>query len=52
MPSIPPLFENGEIVSDYGKKAEIFNEYFAFQFSPFTNESELPQFRLKTFRTI
>ena len=52
MPSRPPLFENVEIVSDYAKKAEIFNEYFASQCSPFTNEYELPQFRLKTFHTL
>ena len=53
MPSLPPLFENGEIVSDYAKKAEIFNEYFGSQYSPFTNESELPLFRLgTTFNTL
>ena len=28
MPTIPPLFENGEIVADYLNNADIFNNYF------------------------
>ena len=28
MPTIPPLFENGESVVDYSTKAETFNNYF------------------------
>ena len=51
MPSIPPLYEKGKIVSDYAKKAGIFNEYLASQFSPFTNESELPQFRFTPYQS-
>ena len=31
MPTIPPLFDNGEIVTDYLRKATIFNCYFASQ---------------------
>ena len=28
MPTIPPLFENGESIVDYPTKAETFNNYF------------------------
>ena len=34
MPTITPLFENGESVVDYPTKAETFNNYFVSQFNP------------------
>ena len=34
MPIIPLLFDNGEIVTDYQCKAEIFNNYFASECVP------------------
>ena len=42
MPIIPPLFEDGEIVTDYLSKAEIFNTYFASQCTPLDNRHEVP----------
>ena len=42
MPTIPPLFENGEIVTDYLNKAEIFNKYFASQCIPFNDDDTVP----------
>ena len=48
LPIIPPLFDNGEIVTDYLSKAEIFNTYFASICTPFDNGDEIPQLPLKT----
>ena len=48
MPIIPPLLENDEIVFDYAKKAELFNDYFANQCTPLDNASVLPPFEYKT----
>ena len=48
MPTIPPLFDNGEIVTDYLSKAEIFNNYFASQCTPFDENDEVPHLRLRT----
>ena len=40
--NIPPLFENGSYVSEFGAKAEIFNNYFSKQCYPLVNDSVLP----------
>ena len=37
MPTIPPLYDDGQIVTDYPSKAEIFNHYFASQCTPLDN---------------
>ena len=48
MPTIPPLFENGEVVTDYSSKAEIFNNYFAAQCTPLDDGIDLPRVELRT----
>ena len=48
MPNIPPLFENGEIVTGYSSKAEIFNTYFASQCTPFDENDVVPNIQLRT----
>ena len=39
MPTIPPLFENGESVVDYPTKAETFNNYFVSHCTPSMQET-------------
>ena len=48
MPNILPLFENGEIVTDHFSKAEIFNNYFALQCTPFGEGDVVPNVQLRT----
>ena len=52
IPLIPPLLVNGEVVSDFSTKAELFNEYFASQCTPLNNSSMLPPFSYKTVKRI
>ena len=33
IPIIPPIFYEGELISDFGKKAQLFNNHFASQCS-------------------
>ncbi len=40
--NIPPISDNGTLVSDFKKKAGIFNKYFAKQCTPLVNDSVLP----------
>ena len=40
---IPPLFENSEYITDFKKKAELFNSFFANQCSLINNNSQLPR---------
>ena len=40
---IPPLFENNECITDFKKKAELFNSFFANQCSLINNNSQLPR---------
>ena len=40
--NIPPLMVNGNFISKFKEKAEIFNNYFAEQCQPFVNSSILP----------
>ena len=42
IPSILPLLVNGEMISNFSKKAEIFNKFFASQCTPLSNTSTLP----------
>ena len=42
VPLIPPLLVNDKIVSDFTKKARIFNDFFTFQCTPLNNSSVLP----------
>ena len=40
IPCIPPLFENNEYITDFKKKAELFNSFFANQCSLINNNSQ------------
>ena len=42
IPLIPPLLVNNKIVSDFTEKANLFNDFFATQCTPLTNNSILP----------
>ena len=42
VPLIPPLLVNKKIASDFTKKANLFNDFFATQSTPLTNSSVLP----------
>ena len=48
IPTIPPILVNGTFVTDFKKKANIFNDFFADQCSIFNNGSVLPGINLKT----
>ena len=39
---MPPIFDKGTLVSNFKKKAGIFNKYFAKQCTPLANDSVLP----------
>ena len=47
-PIIRPVLVNGELVSDFEQKANLFNNYFASQCTPIKNGSKLPNFSYKT----
>ena len=42
IPCIPPLFENNKRITDFKKKAKLFNSFFGSQSSLINNNSELP----------
>ena len=48
IPSIPPLNVNGKIISNFEKKAELFNLHFASQCTPINNSSVLLPLEYKT----
>ena len=48
IPSIPPLLVNGEMISNFSKKAELFNKFFASQCMPLSNASTLPPLTIRT----
>ena len=48
LPTIPPLFVNGKLVSDFCKKANIFNNVFVSICTPIDNASCLPSFSYRT----
>ena len=47
IPAIPPLFADGNIISDICTKANFFNNYFASICTPIKNASVLPPFSYK-----
>ena len=48
IPTIPPLLVDGKLVSDFCKKANIFNNFFASICTPIDNTSRLPPFSYRT----
>ena len=42
IPIIPPLYHDGNFITDFRQKAELFNYYFAEQCSILLNSSKLP----------
>ena len=48
IPIIPPILVNGELVSDFKQKANIFNNHFASLCAHIKNGSKLPSFSYKT----
>ena len=48
MPIIPPLLDNGELVTDYQCKADIVNNYFASQCTPLDNFDGVPEVPRRT----
>ena len=47
LPIIPPILVDDRVVSNYAEKTELFNSYFASQFTPVTNKSQLPSLEFK-----
>ena len=45
VPLIPPLLVNNKTVSDFTKKTNLFNDFFAIQCTPLTNSNNLPPTR-------
>ena len=52
IPIIPPILVNGELVSDFKQKANIFNNHFASLCAPIKNGSTLLSFSYKTEKRI
>ena len=53
IPCIPPLLQNNKYVTDFKKKAELFNLFFVKQCSKIDNSNELPlNFLKKTGKSI
>ena len=48
IPAIPPLLVDGNFVSDFNKKANLFNNFFASICTPIKNASTLPYFSYRT----
>ena len=48
IPNIPPVLFEGKLISDFEKKAELFNNHFASQYSLVKNGSTLPNLEYKT----
>ena len=48
IPNKPPLLVNSKLVSDFHKKADVFNRHFAEQCTLVQNTSTLPVFNFKT----
>ena len=47
MPVIPPILDDGKLVSDFEIKSELFNSDFAAQCTPVKNTSTLPKFKYR-----
>ena len=52
LPIIPPILVDDSVVSNLGKKTELFNSYFASQCTSVTNKSQLPSLEFKTGKRI
>ena len=48
IPSVSPILIFGETIANIGGKANIFYEFFAFQCTPFENNSKLPSLLMNT----
>ena len=48
IPAIPPLLVDGNFISDFCEKANLFNNFFASTCTPIKNNSRLPSFTYKT----
>ena len=48
IPIISPVLVNGELISGFHKKADLFKDHFASQCTPTKNTSKLPNFNYKT----
>ena len=48
IPAIPPLLVDGNFVSDYNKKANLFNNFFSSLCTPIKSASTLPYFSYRT----
>ena len=48
IPAIPPLFVDGSFISDYCKKANLFNNFFVSICTPIKSNSVLPPLLYKT----
>ena len=48
IPAIPPLLVDGNFISDFCEKANLFNNFFASICTPIKNNSRLPPFIYKT----
>ena len=51
-PIIPPVLVNGELVSDFKQKANLFNNYIVSQCTPIKNGSKLPNVSYKNEKTL
>ena len=48
IPAIPPLLVNGDIITNFSEKADLFKKFFADQCTLLNNLNKLPPFCLKT----
>ena len=52
IPMIPPILHGGNFITDPQAKVNIFNEFFAGQYTPFVNDSQLPDIRYRTNKSL
>ena len=52
IPTIPPLLVDGNTITNFSIKADLFNNFFASQCTPLANYSTLPHFNYKTDKRI
>ena len=52
IPIIPPILHGGNFITDPLVKANIFNDFFAGQCTPFVNDSRLPDIRYRTYKSL
>ena len=51
IPAIPPLLVNGDIITSFSEKPDLFNKFFADQCAPLNNLNKLPLLYLKPIRS-